>query len=933
MAEQNPIKYSDLIIPDDSIETLVKQLDEANDAYSNLANNIKAEAQRMATSLQMVSGATQSGRSTIKGMSQDAEKLLKAERDLNFARSETARKIAELNAAKKLENSITKLNVQLANASEGSYKALSAQYALNKIRLNEMTEAERRNTEEGRKLEAETRDIYDRMNELQKATGKYTLEVGNYEKAVGQLMGVQGRWMQNLQMLQGLFANGVTQGLKQAGSAVAAFSKQMLALLANPVVAAVAAIAAAFLALSKAISSSEENTRALERVMAPFERILTAIGAAFQEVATWLLKGVEGFENMAMAASRFAERLPVVGRLLKDVNDALAENVRLTKEKQDLEDLERTYLVQNAQLMANSAKFRADAEKTSDPKRRAMLLKMAQQAETTAYNNEMILAKKDLAIKEKLAAQSQNDKKTNDELAQARARLANLTQSYYQRQIRLNAKLRKENEKANRPTGGGNTTTVDNSVEQAKKVAEEKISIQQKTQDIRVSMLDDEFTQEYQKTEIAYNRQIDALRQKWIEEKELREQISEQIKAIEEKKNKDLAGIVLKYAKKDEEAIKKVNDDKEKAQQAVYTSQVAIINGEGKLRELEIDNMQLSEAKKTELRLQAEKERLQKIYDLNVQAGKDLKTLEMRTLREQIKGIENQTKKGGFNLFDMLGFNLTKEKQDAITSSFSFATQQLNDYINAWVQAADAKAQLAEKEVERAQSVLEAEMEARNKGYASDVETARKEYELAKKTQESALKEREKAQKAQLIMDSINQASNLVSASALIWAQLGFPWAIPALAVMWGSFAAAKIKAAEMTTAQNETYGDGTVELLEGGSHQSGNDIDLGRKKNGTRRRAEGGEFFAVINKRSSRKYRSVIPDVINRLNDGTFADKYMNAYDGGVVMVQSENDRDLTRLSDDVHSIREQGERSTYIDGKGRRVEVYKNVKRIITN
>ena len=61
----NPIRYQDLISPDDSISNLVKQLDEANDAYSNLAKSVQAEAQRMATSLQMVSGATAAGRSTI----------------------------------------------------------------------------------------------------------------------------------------------------------------------------------------------------------------------------------------------------------------------------------------------------------------------------------------------------------------------------------------------------------------------------------------------------------------------------------------------------------------------------------------------------------------------------------------------------------------------------------------------------------------------------------------------------------------------------------------------------------------------------------------------------------------------------------------------------------------------------------------------------
>lgn len=98
----NPIKYKDLIQPDDSIETLIRQLDQANDAYNNIGNSIKAEAQRISTAMRTVSGATIEGREATKGYSDAAQKLLKAERDLNFARSETAQRIAELKAMKRM---------------------------------------------------------------------------------------------------------------------------------------------------------------------------------------------------------------------------------------------------------------------------------------------------------------------------------------------------------------------------------------------------------------------------------------------------------------------------------------------------------------------------------------------------------------------------------------------------------------------------------------------------------------------------------------------------------------------------------------------------------------------------------------------------------------------------------------------------------------
>lgn len=63
----NPIKYSDLVKPDDSISKLIAQLDQLSDAYMNTLNNIKSEAITVKSALQGVSGATESGRKSIQG--------------------------------------------------------------------------------------------------------------------------------------------------------------------------------------------------------------------------------------------------------------------------------------------------------------------------------------------------------------------------------------------------------------------------------------------------------------------------------------------------------------------------------------------------------------------------------------------------------------------------------------------------------------------------------------------------------------------------------------------------------------------------------------------------------------------------------------------------------------------------------------------------
>lgn len=192
----------------------------------------------------------------------------------------------------------------------------------------------------------------------------------------------------------------------------------------------------------------------------------------------------------------------------------------------------------------------------------------------------------------------------------------------------------------------------------------------------------------------------------------------------------------------------------------------------------------------------------------------------------------------------------------------------------------------------------------------------------------------EAAQRRQEALNTIAQASSLVTASALIWSQLGFPFAIPAIAAMWTSFAVAKIRARQVT-AQSDEYGEGGLEFLEGGSHASGNDIDLGTKNHkGRQMHAEGGEALAIINKRRTRKYRKILPDVVDSLNKGIFEDKYVNAFNGNQeqnLMFNNTTNIDLSRIEGDVRSIKKQNESRYYTLPNGDMIVMHKNVKRII--
>ena len=436
--------------------------------------------------------------------------------------------------------------------------------------------------------------------------------------------------------------------------------------------------------------------------------------------------------------------------------------------------------------------------------------------------------------------------------------------------------------------------------------------------------------------------QLDAAREGSQEEINLRIQLLQQQRAIELAQNRQLAEDVRQSeadinAKYDAEVLKQTTELNQQRALMLFDQTQA-------LEASEFDLIRNSEERKTRFRLAQEKARLQKILELNKAAGVKMTDAEVKTIENTIAKIDQEIEKSkdderGNDIYGLFGLNLDDDQKEAISTSVSFAIEQLNSFLDAKVQAADAAVSAADKEVDASQRRLDAELEARANGYANNVTMAQKELDQAKKNQEKALKEQQKAQKAQQAIQTIQQIGNLVTASALIWSQLGFPFAIPAIAIMWGSFAAAKIKAAQLSKSANaggsESYGDGTVEMLAGGSHQSGDDVDLGTKPDGTRRRAEGGEFFAVINKRNSRRFRRLIPDVINSLNRGTFPQKYLNAYntDGVNVTVQQNNAPDLRDLKDDVREIKEQNRRRRYIDGNGNVIEIYKNLTRKIKN
>lgn len=300
--------------------------------------------------------------------------------------------------------------------------------------------------------------------------------------------------------------------------------------------------------------------------------------------------------------------------------------------------------------------------------------------------------------------------------------------------------------------------------------------------------------------------------------------------------------------------------------------------------------------------------------------------------RELNKSIASAFSNGiDAGLLQLIGFD------DDSISAYEDAKQRvidgLNEVLQAEIEIAEREVELQQEKVDAAQNAYDAEIQARANGYANNVATAKRELQLQKATLAKKQAQAAKYQQAQRALDSAQQASSLVTATANIWSSmsgLGIPGIILAAvstAAMFAAFIAAKVKAAQVTA----TYGEGGLEFLEGGSHASGHDIDLGTSnRKGARMHAEGGEAMAIINKRKTRKYRSILPDIVDSLNAGNFEDKYIRANSSLNNFTLVNDKADLSRLERGVDKIASQNNTRTITLSD--RIIIYEgNTKRVI--
>lgn len=1036
---------------DDQMKPHIQTLSEVEKAEQRLAYLQSDEGKRLLELKAKIAELT----SARKQQKATVDPLAQAQEKLAYAQSEENQQLKLYSTQIREANQIAQLQATIANSAEGSYNRLSAQYALNKIRLNQMSATEREAADSGKKLEAETNAIYQQMIKLQEATGNYRLSVGHYQKTwdgLGVSISQVVRELPAAAVSLNTFFLGISNNIPMIVDEINKLREKNELLRAEG---------------KETVSVTKSIVKSLFSWNTALVVLLTVFSMYGKEIITWIDKTLAGrdaaksFEDALEdlndelgkgSTGSYGQQIAVLRRLSENWKD-LGDNIKA--QTQWIKDNEKEFsklgitidsindannaFVDNTESVVAAYKARAKAEAALNvvSQQYQKLLVAENKAELEKVREYGFFDKtinyfkalwggisgpdSDLSLETRLKKQRQRNveslQKDADALEKEVESYFNVWKFYEDQADALFKEIGLE-ESHKKDKGGRTPRDADDRLnnlalaaekayqksrteierdENKKRRAETFASFNQEIADLndkysRIQKILNGQDEKYKKlTESQKETAIKALddienaiknKQKGltlsldllnidveiqkaeqllellelegeVSKKGSYEELSNSLKRLDvERQIALLKNAQLPEAKRQPTSAINASFDKQKAI-TVGSFNMSSFDEQQALDEAVFNEVKRSETEITRFKLEQEKARWQEQIRLAEAGGLDWSQAQIDAAKATVKGIDRELselddfiknigKKGlGGTLLEKLGFD--DDQIDALKDAVNIVIEQLQSIMDAEVELAEQAVEAAEARVEAAQKAYDAEVEARNNGYANNVATAKKELEQEKKNQQEKQKMLQAAQKRQEAMNTVTQASSLVTASANLWSSfssipiVGPALALAAIATMWTSFAVAKIKAKQVTASQSDEYGEGGLEFLEGGSHASGDDIDLGvRNKKKHRMRAEGGEALAIISKKRTRKYKKILPDVIDSLNKGTFEDKYLNAFassDGLSISLNSNGNMDLSKIEDDVRSIRKQSETKYYALPNGAVVIQHKNVKRIIKN
>ena len=332
-------------------------------------------------------------------------------------------------------------NITMQKANEGSLTAMQAELTKLNAEYARMSKTEKETTDRGKELKASIESKSKAYKEEQMAIGNTYVNVGNYQAAIEGAISSQSPMISGLlKMGQAAKATGqsfgttLVNGLKSAG-------KAMLQLLANPLVAALAVIAALLLGIVKIIKSNEEQMQRLNAIMAPFKRLLDGVLNVLQKMVDGVLSFVEFIMKGLGMVMKLLENLPLVGDTMKQINDETKASIELEKAKNALVLKNRQELIMFAEMDRDMARLRQQASDKENYtlEQRIGFLKQANEISLQKLRFTQENLREELKIAEAEAARNKNSAEVNNNIARLKAEIIKAEQTYFE-EVKGNSK-------------------------------------------------------------------------------------------------------------------------------------------------------------------------------------------------------------------------------------------------------------------------------------------------------------------------------------------------------------------------------------------------------------------------------------------------------------------------------------------------------------
>lgn len=656
----------------------------------------------------------------------DAEKNLKKQlKDGEISRQQyneeiAASKIAiaDYNDAIRIINKTVQNQIKQEKEQEGSLKALRAELSNLTAEYDALSEAERKGAS-GEELKNKINEVTDALKGGEEETQRYYRNVGNYEEAIKSAVSSNIPFIGTLIQTQDEMGS-VKAGAVAAGAAVKNFSKTLLTLLANPIVAIITAISVVIMAVAKGIKSSEENTSRWNVVLAPLKMALDAVGKVLQIVASGILSVVEAGGKMMGWITKQLEKLPVLGKYVAEVNKENERYIAMAKEQAAIDRDTRNLQVQNAKnaLQIATLKAKADDELNVSAKERMEAIREANRLEEEASKKNYELAKRRYELMVQQNAMAENTKETNDAIAQAEVEMYNALTEYQDKRGELL----------------GREVSLANEIKSAEKEkSDAAIAAKQKeleavraAEDAMLALVKDGRDKQSKEITLQYNRQIEDLRTRLKTETDLtvkaRQAINDQIKALEQQKAAELQKLSEEELQKEIdnrtklislqlEAVKKGSEQEYQLRMQQLLSQ----------RDAELADKELTEQMKLAIVDKYDKQ----MDDLILQREQEISDKQQEAVRLRMENEIMQLQQSGASELEILQ-EQASQKLELLNSIQQQEGESEQEFLNRKLQAnqeyIDAKKAIANKEVEIEQVKFQA-IETITSGLSSAFET------------------------------------------------------------------------------------------------------------------------------------------------------------------------------------------------------------------